>query len=118
MSWEHRMAKQLKQRDNPTLPTFFTGKVVSASPLTVSAFDGQVMLKAPQLRRLDPWLQCTAYKSCSPKGGANCHYDGGKVLSNCAGCGQGKCLELRPLEVGQEVALAGNQVYYILGVVK
>lgn len=118
MSWEHKFARELKDRDNPTLPTFFTGKVVAVSPLTVSAFDGQVMLQPPQLLRVDPWLQCTAYKNCSPKGGATCDYDGGKVLANCTGCAQGKCLELRPLEVGQKVALVGDQVYYILGVVK
>lgn len=117
MAWAEKMAKELKQRNNPTMPTFFTGKVVSASPVIVSAFDGQVMLQGAQLRRVDPWMQCTAYQACSPSGGATCDWDGGKVLANCAGCSHGKCLELRPLTVGQEVALAGNQVYFILGVV-
>lgn len=117
MAWQERMARELKQRNNPTLPVFFTGKVVSASPLTISAFGGNVMLSGGQLRRVDPWMQCTAYESCSPTGGATCDHSGRKALADCAGCAQGKCLVPRPLQVGQEVALAGSQTYFILGVV-
>lgn len=40
MAWQERMARELKQRNNPTLPVFFTGKVVSASPLTISPLAG------------------------------------------------------------------------------
>ena len=118
MAWEHKMAREIKSRDNPKLPTIFSGIVVNVSPLTVSAFDGAAMLQYPQLQRVDPWMQCTAYKGCTPKDGATCHYDGGKAMGNCAGCNQGKCLELRPLQVGQKVLLAGGQTYYILGVVQ
>ena len=117
MSWDHQLAKEIKSRDNPKLPNFFTGKVVSTSPLTVSAFDGAVMLKGAQLKRVDPWLKCSACQSCTPKNGANCDYDGGTVLSPCNGCSLGNCIGLRDLQVGQTVALAGEQVYFILGVV-
>lgn len=71
----------------------------------------------PQVQRVDPWMQCTAYKGCTPKGGATCHYDGGEAMGSCSGCSQGKCLELRPLQAGQNVLLAGDQTYFILGVI-
>lgn len=117
MSWEHLLAKEIKNRDNPMLPNFFTGTVVSTSPLTVSAFDGAVMLKGAQLKRVDPYLKCSACQSCTPQSGATSHFDGGTVLHSCSGCSQGNCIQLRALQVGQTVALAGEQVYFILGVV-
>lgn len=66
MSWEHQIAKQFKDRDNPTTYAWFAGKVQSpirtvnnkgevsySGPLIVSAFDGQIILRAEQLRTLD-----------------------------------------------------------------
>lgn len=66
MSWEHQIAKQFKERDNPTTYAWFAGKVQSpirtvnnkgevsySGPLIVSAFDGQIILRAEQLRPLD-----------------------------------------------------------------
>lgn len=65
MSWEHQIAKQFKERDNPTTYAWFAGKVQSpirtvnnkgevsySGPLIVSAFDGQIILRAEQLRTL------------------------------------------------------------------
>lgn len=65
MSWEHQIAKQFKDRDNPTTYAWFAGKVQSpvrtvnnkgevsySGPLIVSAFDGQIILRAEQLRTL------------------------------------------------------------------
>lgn len=66
MSWEHQIAKQFKDRDNPTTYAWFAGKVQSpirtvnskgevsySGPLIVTAFDGQIILRAEQLRTLD-----------------------------------------------------------------
>lgn len=65
MSWEHQIAKQFKERDNPTTYAWFAGKVQSpvrtvnnkgeasySGPLIVTAFDGQIILRAEQLRTL------------------------------------------------------------------
>lgn len=65
MSWEHQIAKQFKDRDNPTTYAWFAGKVQSpirtvnnkgevsySGPLIVTAFDGQIILRAEQLRTL------------------------------------------------------------------
>lgn len=117
MAWAEKMAQELKKRDNPGMGPYIEGTVVSASPLKISIYDGAAILGEAQLRRVDPWMQCTAYQSCSPTRGATCDYSGGKVLANCAGCSQGKCLTPRPLLEGQEVLLIGRQVYYIIGVV-
>ena len=35
MGWEHKMAREIKSRDNPKLPSIFSGIVVNVSPLTV-----------------------------------------------------------------------------------
>lgn len=66
MSWEHQIAKQFKERDNHTTYAWFAGKVQSpirttndkgeeifSGPLIVSTFDGQVILRAEQLRVLN-----------------------------------------------------------------
>lgn len=66
MSWEHQIAKQFKQRDNPSTYAWFAGEVQSPirtvddkgnesfrGPLIVSAFGGEVILRADQLRVLD-----------------------------------------------------------------
>ena len=66
MSWEHQLAKQFKERDNPTTYAWFAGEVQSpvritndkgevsySGPLIVSAFGGEVILRAEQLRVLD-----------------------------------------------------------------
>ena len=42
---------------------------------------------------------------------------GVKGDGTCGACGSGKCIEPRPLEVGQKVALVGQQTYFILGVI-
>lgn len=117
MAWSEQLAAEFKRRNNPRIPQYLIGTVVSAQPLKVSVYDGSVILQGDQLKRVDPWLQCTAYRGCTPKTGATCDWSGGKVLQNCAGCDQGRCIELRPLEVGQEVALVGDQTYILLGVV-
>lgn len=65
MSWEHRIAKELKKRDNKNYPVYFVGDVLSpvrsvddagevsySGTLTVSAFDGEVMLGADRLQQL------------------------------------------------------------------
>ena len=62
MSWEHQIAKQFKERDNPTTYAWFAGTVQSpirtvnnkgevsySGPLIVTAFDGQIILRAGQL---------------------------------------------------------------------
>lgn len=66
MSWEHQIAKQFKDRDNPTTYAWFAGTVQSPirsvndkgevsfhGPLIVTAFDGQIILRDRQLRTLD-----------------------------------------------------------------
>lgn len=66
MSWEHQIAKQFKERDNPTTYAWFAGTVQSPirsvndkgeasfhGPLIVTAFDGQIILRDRQLRTLD-----------------------------------------------------------------
>lgn len=106
MAWAEKMAKELKKRDNPSMSPFIEGTVVSASPLKISIYDGAAILGVEQLRRVDPWMQCTAYSSCAPR-----------TQSGCTGCSQGKCLKPRSLETGQKVLLIGRQTYYIIGVV-
>lgn len=106
MAWAEKMAQELKKRNNPSMGTYIEGTVVSASPLKISIYDGAAILGAEQLRRLDHWMQCTAYSSCAPR-----------TQSECTGCSEGKCLEPRALLTGQKVLLIGQQVYYIIGVV-
>lgn len=105
MAWEHRLAKQFKFRDNPRREPYLIGTVVSASPLKISIYGGEAFLEEARLRRADPYLRCGAKEACSP------------AKTGCTGCGDGCCLEPRPLEVGQRVALVGEQTYLILGVV-
>jgi len=52
MSWEHDMARTLRDRDNRPATAWFSGTVASVSPLVVSCHDGQVMLRNAQLVRL------------------------------------------------------------------
>ena len=65
MSWEHEMARELRSRDNRQGTTWFSGEVISPikttdehgratyhGPLTISCFDGQVMLRKQQLKML------------------------------------------------------------------
>ena len=105
MSWEHDIAKQIKKRDNPALPVYLEGMVASAEPLVISVFGGQVMLREGQLRRVDPLMLWSPWETC-PRGV--------KGDGTCGACGSGKCIEPRPLEVGQKVALVGQQTYFIL----
>lgn len=65
MSWEHTIAKELRNRDNRDDPAWFTGRVLSpvrhedeeghvtySGPLIISAYDGAVMLRSGQLVQL------------------------------------------------------------------
>ena len=65
MAWEHRIAKELKKRDNRDSPTWFTGQVLSPVKETdkdgnatysgetiVSCYDGAVVLKSDRLQQL------------------------------------------------------------------
>lgn len=52
MSWDHELARSLRQRDNRPATAWFSGTVETASPLVVSCCDGQVMLRGAQLVRL------------------------------------------------------------------
>jgi hypothetical protein len=76
MSWEHQIAKQFKERDNPVNCVWFRGTVQSPvrtvndkgeesfhGPLSVSAFDGQVILGDQQLRVLSHVPQVYAPQS-------------------------------------------------------
>jgi hypothetical protein len=94
MAWEHKLAKELKRRDNPFFQPYLTGKVISptktvinvggeqmvtySGPLIVTIYDGQVRLNEEQLL----------------------------VLEHCG-----------MLYKGQTVALLGDQKYIVLGVV-
>lgn len=50
MSWENELAKQFKQRDNPSIIGAVIGKVISPMPdLKVSILDGIVILQKEQL---------------------------------------------------------------------
>jgi len=49
MAWEHQLAAELKKRDNSTFNPWVTGKVVSADPLVITAYDGQVRLTSKEL---------------------------------------------------------------------
>lgn len=108
MAWAEKMAQELKKRDNPRMGPYIEGAVVSTSPLKISIYDGAAILGAEQLRRIDPWMQCGAYKACEWR------YN---VQMPCNGCSDGKCLTPCPLLKGQKVLLIGQQVYYIVGVV-
>ncbi len=93
MAWEHKLAKELKKRDNSFYQPYLTGKVMSpvrsvvvigdeeivtySGPLVVTIYDGQVRLEQKDL----------------------------VVLQHC---GQ--------LYKGQTVALIGDQKYIVLGV--
>lgn len=102
------MAKELKKRDNQSVGPFIEGTVVSASPLRISIYDGAAILPVEMLKRVDPWMQCTAYQSCALRN---------NLETPCNGCADGNCLEPKALTVGQKVLLIGKQVYYIVGVV-
>lgn len=94
MAWEHKLAKELKRRDNPFFQPFLTGKVTSPvkhvtniggeqiitydGPLIVTIYDGQVRLNEDNLL----------------------------VLEHCG-----------MLYAGQTVALLGDQKFIVLGVV-
>lgn len=91
MAWEHRLAGELKKRNNPTFPPYMTGKVISPKkitdpltglvtyegPLIISIYDGKARLQSENL----------------------------VVLQHC---GQ--------LYKGQTVALLGEQKFIVLGV--
>ena len=89
MSWEQKLARQFKDRDNPMKAPYTDGEVVSADPLKVSIYDGAVLLEGEALRRLDPFV-----------------WNGS----------QGGAFPLKALEAGQRVLLLGDQVFTILGV--
>ena len=92
MAWEHKLAAELKKRNNPTFPPYMTGKVISPTrktdpltgivsyegPLIITIYDGQARLAEENL----------------------------VVLQHC---GQ--------LSKGQTVALIGDQTFIVLGVV-
>lgn len=116
MGWEHKIARELKQRDNPNIPNYIIGTVVGAEPLRVSIYDGKVVLSGKQIKRIDPWVRCTAKDNgCTPQLGAPL-----AGMPPCRGCVMngkaGECLEPRPLQVGQQVVLVGDQTYVVLGV--
>ena len=93
MAWEHKLAGELKKRNNPTFPPYMTGKVISPvrnvvniggeeivtyeGPLIISIYDGKARLQSENL----------------------------VVLQHC---GQ--------LYKGQTVALLGEQKFIVLGV--
>lgn len=64
MSWEHDLAREFKGRDNKDHAAWFRGEVISPikktvdgqtvyeGELIISCYDGQVMLRAPQLQML------------------------------------------------------------------
>lgn len=95
MAWEHKLAKELKKRDNAFFQPFLTGTVVSPvrnvvieggeevvtydGPLIITIYDGRARLNESEL----------------------------VVLEHC---GQ--------LYKGQTVALIGDQKYIVLGVVQ
>lgn len=89
MSWEHILARQLKDRDNPTVPRYLEGEVVSATPLKIAIYDGSALLEGEALRRVDPLVWAGQ---------------------------EGSPFPLKPLEVGQKVLLLGEQSFVILGV--
>ena len=92
MAWEHKLAQELKKRNNPTFPPYMTGSVISPvmktdpltglvtyeGPLLVTIYDGKVRLKEDNL----------------------------VVLQHCG-----------MLHNGQTVALLGEQRFIVLGVV-
>ena len=92
MAWEHKIAQELKKRNNPSFPPYLTGEVLSPvrtedpetqeytyeGPLIISIYDGRARLQADNL----------------------------VVLQHC---GQ--------LYKGQTVALLGEQKFIVLGVV-
>lgn len=47
MAWEHKMARELKKRDNPTSPAWMLGVIISIDPLAVSVAGGAVILRHP-----------------------------------------------------------------------
>lgn len=50
MSWDKDLAKEFKKRNNPGRPFWFTGIVQNNENLTVSAFDGRVILQSDRLQ--------------------------------------------------------------------
>ena len=65
MAWQHVLARELKARNNRPRPAWFRGEVISPirkvdelgrvtyeGPLIISCYDGQVMLRAGQLKQL------------------------------------------------------------------
>ena len=63
MAWEHKLAQELKKRNNPTFPVYMTGDVISpvrvvdpetgavsyVGPLIIAIYDGQVRLEEKNL---------------------------------------------------------------------
>lgn len=53
MGWDLTLAKKLKRQARSRSSGSFTGTVTQASPLIVSAYDGEIMLQGTRLRVSD-----------------------------------------------------------------
>lgn len=91
MAWEHKLAGELKKRNNPTFPPYMTGKVISPT-MTTDPLTGLVTYEGP--------LIISIYD-----GKARLQSENLVVLQHC---GQ--------LYKGQTVALLGDQKFIVLGV--
>ena len=46
MTWDYKLAKEFKKRNNKEIDEAVIGTVISASPLSISLFNGSVILNA------------------------------------------------------------------------
>lgn len=93
MAWEHQIAQQFKERDNPDTYAWFSGRVQSpvrtvndkgevkfSGPLIVSAFGGEVILREEQLRVLSHVPQVYAPQTVALVGDPFGKSAGGQVV--------------------------------------
>lgn len=75
MGWNHKLARELRRRDNPTGPAWFRGEVLSPvrtedeegrvtyeGPLIISCYDGDVMLREEALWSLAGTVTAAGYE--------------------------------------------------------
>lgn len=62
MSWEHKLAKELKKRDNQDGPVWMIGTILSTSPMTVSVLGGRIILRHPTSLNYIPAPVCPYFQ--------------------------------------------------------